>query len=179
MTCLCCSRLYSSFVVVFWTKWLCWSTSDVNECLSDAHSCDARENFVCTNTRGSYECVCQTGFTLRSTTCMGKWLFYQKAWNVYGAFADKNNSYRVGSANFSQRKIGHAHDNSANSENVAGAPQRSVHVHFIFCFENGRGNQSFFLSMTKIQLKRVNHKLSRRTIDAPWTGLVREVSSGP
>ena len=31
-------------------------------------------------------------------------------------------TYRVVSANFSQRKIGHAHDNSADSESVAGAP---------------------------------------------------------
>ena len=61
--------------------------------------------------------------------------------------------YRVGSENFSRRKIGHAHDNSADSENVAGAREPSVHAHFIFCFENGQGNQSFFLSMTKIQLK--------------------------
>ena len=53
-------------------------------------------------------------------------------------------SYQVGSANFPQRKIGHAHDNSVDSENVAGAPQRSVHAHFIFRFENGPGNQSFF-----------------------------------
>ena len=76
-------------------------------------------------------------------------------------------SYQVGSANFSQRKIWHAHDNSADSENVAGAPRRSVHAQFIFRLENGPGNQSFFLSTTKIQLKRVNHKLRRRTIDAP------------
>ena len=53
-------------------------------------------------------------------------------------------AYRVGSANFSQRKIGHAHDNSADSEDVAGVSQRSVHAHFIFRFENGPGNQNFF-----------------------------------
>ena len=88
-------------------------------------------------------------------------------------------SYRVGSANFSRRKIGHAHDNSADSENAAGAREPSVHAHFIFRFENGQGNQTFFLSITKIQLKRVNRKLSRRTVDAPSTGRVREASSGP
>ena len=53
-------------------------------------------------------------------------------------------TYRVGSANFSQGKIGHAHDNSVDSENVAGAPQPNVHAHFIFRFENSPGNQSFF-----------------------------------
>ena len=55
-----------------------------------------------------------------------------------------NDTYRVGSANFSQRKIGHGHDTSADSEDVAGVSQRSVHSHFIFRFENGPGNQSFF-----------------------------------
>ena len=87
--------------------------------------------------------------------------------------------YQVGSVNFSRRKIGHAHDNSADSENVAGAREPNVHAHFIFRFENNQGNQSFFLSMTKLQLKRVDRKLSRRTIDSPWTGRAREASSGP
>ena len=39
--------------------------------------------------------------------------------------------------------------------------------------------RAFFLSMLKIQLKRVNHQLSRRTVGAPWTGRAREASSGP
>ena len=41
--------------------------------------------------------------------------------------------YRVGSANFSQRKIGHVHDNSADSENVPAAPQGAVanYRHFV------------------------------------------------
>ena len=38
----------------------------------------------------------------------------------------------------------HAHDNSADSENVAGACEPNVHAHFIFRFENGQGNQGFF-----------------------------------
>ena len=53
-------------------------------------------------------------------------------------------TYRVGSTNFSRRKIGHVHDNSTDSENVAGAREPSVHVHFIFRFKNGQGNQSIF-----------------------------------
>ena len=46
--------------------------------------------------------------------------------------------------NFSRPKIGHAHDNSADSENDAGAREPNVNAHFIFHFENGPGNQSFF-----------------------------------
>ena len=53
-------------------------------------------------------------------------------------------AYRVGSANFSRRKIGHAHDYSADSENVAGVREPSVHAHFIFRFKNDQGNQSNF-----------------------------------
>ena len=89
---------------------------------------------------------------------------------------DRNKlTYRVGSVSFSRRKIGHAHDNSAASENVAGARKPNVHAHFIFISKTVRGNQSdFFLPMTKIQVKRVSHKLSRRTIDAPSTGCFRE-----
>ena len=33
--------------------------------------------------------------------------------------------------------------------------------------------------MTKTQLKRVNHKLGQRTVDAPSTGRAREASNGP
>ena len=39
--------------------------------------------------------------------------------------------------------------------------------------------RAFFLFMTKIQLKRVNLKLSWWTIDMPSTGRFRETSSGP
>ena len=86
--------------------------------------------------------------------------------------------YRVGSVNFSQRKIGHAHDNSADSENVAGAPQRSVHAHFIFRFENGPGNQSFF-SIHDQNTAATSQPQAQPTDEAPWTGRVREASSGP
>ena len=44
--------------------------------------------------------------------------------------------------NFSRRKPGHAHDNSADSENVAGAREPSVHAHSFFHFEKGQENQS-------------------------------------
>ena len=53
-------------------------------------------------------------------------------------------TYRVGSVNFSRRKIGHAHDNSADYENVAGAPQPNVHAHIIFRFEKRSGKSEHF-----------------------------------
>ena len=82
--------------------------------------------------------------------------------------------------NFSRRKRGQAHDNFAESENVTGAREPSVHAHFIFRFENGQGNQNLFSTHDdEIQLKRVNHKLRRQMVDAPSTGRFREASSGP
>ena len=40
-------------------------------------------------------------------------------------------------------------------------------------------DKAFFLSMTKIEVKRVNHQFSRRTNDAPSTGRFYEASGGP
>ena len=40
------------------------------------------------------------------------------------------------------------HDDSPGSESVAGASEPNVHVHFIFRFENGQGNNcKSFLSV--------------------------------
>ena len=52
-------------------------------------------------------------------------------------------------------------------------------ISFSFRKRSGKSKLFFFLSMTKIQLKRVKHKLSRWTIYAPSTGRFREASSGP
>ena len=101
------------------------------------------------------------------------------SWRVNRPSAELVVAYRVGSVNFSRRKLGHAHDNSVDSENVAGVREPSVHSHFIFRFENCQGNQSLFSTHAKIQLKRVSHKLSRRTVDVPSTGRFCEASSGP
>ena len=48
-----------------------------------------------------------------------------------------------------------------------------------FVSKTVREIRAYFLPMTTIQLKRVNHKLSRRTVDAPSTGRFREATSGP
>ena len=50
-------------------------------------------------------------------------------------------SYRVGSVNFSQRKIGHAHNNSVHSEN---ANRIRMCTWISFSFRIGQGNESFF-----------------------------------
>ena len=43
--------------------------SDLDECLSDARPCDV--NASCTNSDGSYSCVCNQGFTGNGTVCDG------------------------------------------------------------------------------------------------------------
>ena len=48
-----------------------------------------------------------------------------------------------------------------------------------FVSKTVREIRAFFLPMTKIQLKRVNHKLGQRSVDAPPTGRFREASGGP
>ena len=53
------------------------------------------------------------------------WRRWNRPWTV---------ACRVGSVKFSRRKLRHAYDNSADSEDVAGAREPSVHMHCIFCF---------------------------------------------
>ena len=80
----------------------------------------------------------------------------------------------------SRPKIGHALDNSAHSEIVAGAREPNVHLEFHISFRKlVREIRASFLSIPKIQLKLVNHNLSQRTIDAPSTWRFREATSGP
>ena len=43
---------------------------DRDECSSNTHSCDV--NAVCSNTNGSYNCVCKAGFSGDGKSCHGK-----------------------------------------------------------------------------------------------------------
>ena len=47
--------------------------SDINECTTNFHTCDA--NAVCNNTQGSYNCTCSPGYTGNGTSCNG---YYQR-----------------------------------------------------------------------------------------------------
>ena len=56
-----------------------------------------------------------------------------------------NESYRVGSVSFLRRKLGHAHDNSAESENVAGArTECACALHFSFRKRSGKSELIFY-----------------------------------
>ena len=47
--------------------------SDINECTTNVHKCDA--NAFCNNTEGSYSCTCTPGYTGNGTSCNG---YYQR-----------------------------------------------------------------------------------------------------
>ena len=46
------------------------SFSDLDECTTQTHNCDA--NADCINTVGSYSCKCNAGYTGDGRTCSGK-----------------------------------------------------------------------------------------------------------
>ena len=88
-------------------------------------------------------------------------------------------SYQVSSVNFSRRKLGHAHDTPLTLKKVQVGAKRVCTRTSLFVSKTVTEIRAYFLPMTKIQLKRVNHKLSRQTVDAPSTGRFHEASSGP
>lgn len=47
--------------------------SDIDECSIGSHNCDI--NAECSNTNGSFLCVCKTGYTGNGTTCTGILIF--------------------------------------------------------------------------------------------------------
>ena len=89
-------------------------------------------------------------------------------------------TYRVGSANFSWRKVW-----SIRMTTPQTLKMLQVHSNWMctgisfFISKTVREIRAIFLSMAKIQLKRVNHKLSRWRIDVPSTWRFREASNGP
>ena len=48
-----------------------FSLTDINECENDTHSCLLSDHKVCTDTIGSYACVCQEGYNDASDICEG------------------------------------------------------------------------------------------------------------
>ena len=44
---------------------------DINEC-NTANDNNCHENAICTNTNGSFTCLCESGYTGNGTACTGK-----------------------------------------------------------------------------------------------------------
>ena len=63
-------RIFSSHIYVVWF-------SDINECETGAHRCQA--DATCNNTIGWYNCTCNPGFDGSGTNCTGN-LLYLNQW---------------------------------------------------------------------------------------------------
>ena len=46
------------------------STADIDECVMENDNC--AEIFICTNTPGSFMCICEEGYVSNGTACVGK-----------------------------------------------------------------------------------------------------------
>ena len=57
-------NVFESGLVIFFHQ------VDVNECTTDAHSCNV--NAYCNNTNGSYNCTCNPGYSGNGISCTGK-----------------------------------------------------------------------------------------------------------
>ena len=51
---------------------LCDLSSDIDECIEGTDNCD--DNAACTNTDGSFTCLCALGYSGTGTTCAGELL---------------------------------------------------------------------------------------------------------
>ena len=80
-----CSKVNMSLHAFYFV----WFYADSNECHEDRHNCHTDAN--CTNTKGSFFCTCDTGYSGDGVTCEGKQkLFFKKCsvtWikNVYAS----------------------------------------------------------------------------------------------
>ena len=53
--------------------------SDVDECADNTHNC-SKEGGLCINTKGSFNCTCQPGFTRDGHNCTGMYAF--RSWTI-------------------------------------------------------------------------------------------------
>ena len=60
------------FIYVYFIVCFCSLIKDIDECAAEVSKCD--DNADCTNTEGSYNCICKAGFTGNRTTCTGKYI---------------------------------------------------------------------------------------------------------
>ena len=69
-------------------------------------------------------------------------------WGSLDVITLNNHNYRVGSANFSQQKIGHAQDNSTDSEKLQVLPNGVCMRISFFVSKTVQEIKAFFLSTT-------------------------------
>ncbi len=60
--------------------WLWIFFSDIDECTTAAHDCNAKE--TCGNTGGSFTCTCSAGYSDDGVKCNGKMFTFIVKYNV-------------------------------------------------------------------------------------------------
>ena len=84
---------------VFCLYWIVCISLDFNECTTNQHNC--HEDATCNNTRGSWNCFCNQGYTGSGTLCQGISLFklikcfYMLLCFIYGSEFTEN-GYKIG-----------------------------------------------------------------------------------
>ena len=58
------------FSYLFYFIFIYYFLTDIDECTTEAHDCSS--NGISTNVDGSFQCVCEPGFTGDGKTCSGK-----------------------------------------------------------------------------------------------------------
>ena len=56
---------------------ICLNNTDIDECIEETDNCD--DNAVCTNTDGSFTCLCDPGFGGDGVQCEGRIFFYNRS----------------------------------------------------------------------------------------------------
>jgi len=78
------------------TRFLCPCIVDINECEETHVNCSQRA--LCTNTDGSYNCTCRSGFNGDGFTCIGDWrsCFYSETGRTRTPFVCTCTSCQIG-----------------------------------------------------------------------------------
>ena len=63
--------MYKNFTIVVFISIFLNTISDIDECVdASLNNCDT--DATCTNTEGSYQCMCNDGYSGDGTVCQGK-----------------------------------------------------------------------------------------------------------
>ena len=76
---------------------LCIPFSDINECATGGHNCDP--NAVCSNTQGSFACMCQSGYSGGGVSCSGELIKHKLLFVVWRILTSDINECTSGTHN--------------------------------------------------------------------------------
>ena len=68
----CTSKLFSLAVMIIHINFFSTVYTDIDECTTGTHNCDM--NALCTDTDGSFNCTCNSGYEGNGTLCLSKFI---------------------------------------------------------------------------------------------------------